>query len=100
MLACENWWLFEGLIVGLDEYRRRIDPPRKKSRPDVSFDYDVELEGMQKLADHEFRIVLRKAHPRFRWMLAMPQLSIVPREAVSKYGDTFGTPACRNRTLT
>jgi oligopeptide transport system substrate-binding protein len=80
-LSTKNWWLLSNTIIGLDEYRDQLG--------DQPFDYDADIKGMQKVNDYEFKIVLNEASPKFRWTLAMFQLSIVPREAVEEYGTRF-----------
>ena len=80
-LSTKNWGLLSNTIVGLDEYRDQLG--------DQPFNYDVDIKGMQKVSDYEFKIVLNEASPKFRWALAMFQLSIVPREAVEEYGTRF-----------
>ncbi len=87
-VSAANEWLLENNIVGLDEYRD-LHLEELRANSNAVFNYDADIEGMQKISEYEFRIVLKKAHPRFYWMLAMPQLSIVPREAVEAYGDDF-----------
>lgn len=77
----KNWWLLSNTIAGLDEYRNQLG--------DQPFDYDADIKGMQKVNDYEFKILLTEASPKFRWTLAMFQLSIVPREAVVEYGTRF-----------
>ncbi len=66
----------------------------KKSGDDgieeVAFDYDVPIEGFQKINDYEFHVILKEPVPRFMWVLAMFQTAIVPREAVETYGKRFG----------
>jgi ABC-type transport system substrate-binding protein len=79
-VGTKNWWLMDGTIAGLNDYRKNLKG---------DFDYAANIEGMQKISDHEFKIVLAEASPRFYWTMAMFQLSIVPREAVEKYGTKF-----------
>ncbi len=67
--------------MGLDEYRDQLG--------DLPFDYDVDIEGLQKINEYEFKVILKEASPKFPWTMAMFQLSIVPREAVEKYGTKF-----------
>jgi ABC-type transport system substrate-binding protein len=45
---------------------------------------------MRIIDDHEFEVVLDEPVTRFMYVLAMYQASIVPREAVEKYGSRFG----------
>lgn len=54
------------------------------------FDYDVEVPGLRVINDLELEVVLVSPVQQFRWKLTQFQLSVVPREAVEKYGDDFG----------
>jgi len=81
-VSSKNWWLLENTILGLDEaYERAADTG--------NFDYEADIEGMRKINEYEFEIEVKEASPRFMWTLAMFQMSIVPREAVEKYGSKF-----------
>jgi ABC-type transport system substrate-binding protein len=78
----KGWWLLKDTIVGFDEYR-------KEQNQADQFDYDQPVEGMVKISDHEFEILLNEPFYRFIYTLAMFQTAIVPREAVEFYGDRF-----------
>lgn len=54
------------------------------------FDYDADVPGLRVINDLELEVVLVEPIQQFRWKLAQFQLSVVPREAVEKYGDDFG----------
>ena len=82
----ENWWLVDKLIKGFNEYK---DAQAKAVDAGGSFDYDASVEGMRIINDREFEIELNEANQQFAWRLAMFQFSIVPREAVEKYGTGF-----------
>lgn len=77
------FWLVENTIVGFDEYKAEQEAAGK-------FDYSVEVPGLKLIDDYQFEVVLKKAATRFQWTLAMFQMSIVPQEAVEKYGQKFG----------
>ncbi len=79
----KSWWLLKGAIKGFDAYREAQNAAEK-------FDYDVPVEGMKVIDDQTFQVVLTEPVYRFMYVLAMFQLSIVPREAVEKYGTKFG----------
>lgn len=79
----ENWWLLKDTILGFDEWKEAQNAA-------ATFDYDAPVEGFRKLNDREFEIVLKQPVYRFLYILSMFQTSIVPREAVEKYGDDFG----------
>lgn len=74
----ENWWLIDGQIKGLEPQ------PRGES-----FDYDAPVEGLVKISDKEFEIVLTKPVHRFLWVLTMFQTSVQAREAVEHYGRDY-----------
>lgn len=77
------FWLVENTIEGFDQYKAAQEAAG-------TFDYSVEVPGLKVINDLEFEVVLKKAATRFQWTLAMFQMSIVPREAVEKYGQKFG----------
>lgn len=78
-----NWWIVRETIQGFDEYREQQNAAEK-------FNYDAPVSGMKILNDREFEITLVEPIQRFLWTLTMFQTSIVPREAVEKYGNRFG----------
>ncbi len=82
-VSLKSWWVLENTIVGLDEFR-------KTQNAAANFDYDAPVEGFEILNDHELKVTLKEPVTRFLWTLAMFQTSIVPREAVEKYGTRFG----------
>ena len=81
-VSLKNWWLVENTIVGFDEYRKTQNDADK-------FDYDVAFEGLKRINDYEFEVKLVEPVTRFMWVLGMFQTSVVPREAVEKYGTRF-----------
>ncbi len=82
----KSWWLLKELIEGLDEYK---EEQGKRVEAGGAFDYSAPIAGFKKVDDHRFQIVLREPVYRFMWILPMAKLSIVPREAVEKYGTGF-----------
>lgn len=79
----KNWWLLEGAIKGMDDFKTAQNAEGK------AFDYDAPVEGLVKVSDHEFKILLTRPVFRFQYILTMFQTSIVPREAVEMYGKDF-----------
>lgn len=75
----KNWWLLDGAIVGLEA-------PREGE----AFDYGAPVAGLVKLSEKEFEVELTKPVFRFLWVLTMFQTSVVPHEAVERYGKDFG----------
>jgi len=73
------WWLLKDTIAGFDEYRT------EQNENAAGFDYDLPVEGMVEINDHEFEIVLKQPFYRFIYTLAMFQTAVLPREAVEYY---------------
>jgi ABC-type transport system substrate-binding protein len=82
----ENWWIIKDLIVGLDEYKEEQGAAVKAGK---KFDYEKPVAGLKKISDTKFQVVLKQAIQQFRWKIAQFQMSVVPREAVEKYGEQF-----------
>jgi ABC-type oligopeptide transport system substrate-binding subunit len=83
----ENWWIVKDCIVGFDQFQKDQGEAVKAGK---KFDYDTPVAGLKEISDHEFEVVLTKPVTKFRWVLTQFQTSIVPREAVEKYGSRFG----------
>ena len=75
----KGWWLMKDTIVGFDTYRTQ------QNENAAGFDYDLPVEGMIKINDHEFEVVLQQPFYRFIYTLAMFQTAVLPREAVEYY---------------
>lgn len=70
------WWLLEGKIKGLDEWRK-------------SADYGQEVPGLQVVEKNTLRITLTKPFAMFTHLLAHPHAFIVSKEAVSHFKEDF-----------
>lgn len=78
-----SWFLLSGVVEGLDAFRERT----KKER---EIDYDkVEIPGLVKVDKYQFKIKLKQKNPLALYSLAASSVSIVPKEAVKKYGRAF-----------
>ncbi|MDQ3231337.1 MAG: ABC transporter substrate-binding protein, partial [Pseudobdellovibrionaceae bacterium] len=77
-----TYTLIQGMIVGMDEFRAA------SSKDGKAFVYDKnEITGVKKLDDSTFTITFVQESPLNFHPLAFNGLSIMPREAVEKYGD-------------
>ena len=75
------YWIFEGRIVGLDEYHEKsIKGP---------VDYDEVVDGIQATDRYTIQIKLKEPYPQLIWVLTMSYTFAVPREAVDFYGKEF-----------
>jgi ABC-type transport system substrate-binding protein len=84
-----GWWVFDGKIVGLDDFRKATEalpPLPEQIHPAL---YDQEVVGLRTLDDSTLRIELTKPYPYFKYLLAMPYAAVIPREAVEHYGEDF-----------
>ena len=84
--AFESWWILKDSILGFDEWK---EAQAKRFDAGQGTDYDAPVEGMVKIDDHNFEIILARPVYAFIWKLAQFQLSIVAREAVERYGPEF-----------
>jgi oligopeptide transport system substrate-binding protein len=72
-------WLWQGRIVGVDEWK------------EAGSDYSAEIEGLKALDRHTIRIRLIRPYPQLVYTLTQGYASIVPVEAVEKYGKEFAS---------
>ena len=84
-VSSSGYWLVDGKIEGIGAFREASRDPAEPT------DYSLDVPGLQALDDRTVRIRLERPDPEFLWALAMPYLSLVPREAVEAYGEQFGT---------
>ena len=81
----KNWWVFEGRIVGLDEFRKYT----RQLGPGEEPDYDRAIEGLQTPNDLTLVVKLTKPWPQILYLLAHLPTAPVAREAVEYYGKTL-----------
>lgn len=74
-------WIFEGRIAGLDDWRTKV------SKGEATF--DTPIEGWSAPDSHTLVIKLTKPYYQLHYVLAMGYASVVPKEAVDKYGKEF-----------
>lgn len=70
-------WLWQGRIVGLDEWA------------EAGADYDRPVEGLRALDDHTLEVQLLAPYPQLTYTFATAFSALVPREAVEHYGREF-----------
>lgn len=73
--------LVQGRIEGLDQFHEALKEGKGK--------FDDEIAGLRAINENELKIRLTKPTPQIIDILAIPSFSIVPREAVEKYGSDF-----------
>lgn len=81
-LQSTGWWLLDGKIAGLNEWRDKYASAEKVN-------YDDAVEGLKKIDDHTFQFKLTKPFPQFLYALAMPFTFAVAKEVVEHHGQEF-----------
>lgn len=81
-LASPAWWLLEGKLVGLDDWRKSV------LKEGVA-DYTKRVEGLRALDRYTVQLKLNQRSAQLLSILAMPNTGIVPKEAVDTYGKEF-----------
>jgi len=76
------WWLFDGKIEGLNEWR---EASQKAGKPD----YSAKISGLKAIDASTLEIKLKSRSYQFVYALAMPATSVVAHEAVEEYGPEF-----------
>jgi len=77
-----GWWLLDGKIKGLNEWREKYADLDK-------VDYDEVVEGLKATGKYTLEFKLTKPFPQFLYSLAMPFTFATAREVVEKYGKEF-----------
>jgi ABC-type transport system substrate-binding protein len=78
--ASTGWWLLDGRIEGLNEFRER-------SGGGEATDYDLDVSGLKAPDRTTFVVRLTKPYPQFLYIVTMTYLAAVPREAVEYWGE-------------
>jgi len=73
-----GWWIFDGKIVGLDEFRETT----MEAETGEDVDYSIDVEGLKPLDPHTLQIKLKKRYPQLPYVLAMPYAVPVAHEAL------------------
>ncbi|MEK6706420.1 MAG: ABC transporter substrate-binding protein [Candidatus Poribacteria bacterium] len=81
-LVSSGWWIFDGKIVGLNEWR-------EAASKSGAADYSKEVEGLKAIDRYTIQIKLIQRSSQFIYALAMSFTFVVPREAVEQYGKEF-----------
>jgi oligopeptide transport system substrate-binding protein len=80
-LKGEGWWILDGHVKGLNEWREKLSKNQGK--------FEDPVEGLTAPDDHTLIIKLPKVYYQLNFVLAMPYTSVVPHEAVEKWGEEF-----------
>lgn len=83
-LLSPGWWIFDGKIVGLNEWRDQVSKTG-------TVDYSKTIEGLKALDRYTLQIKLKARSYQFPYFLAMPFAGVVAKEAVEHYGKEFAS---------
>lgn len=75
-----GWWLFDGKIVGLNEFRNAAGDDFEKFK-------SLNVAGLQAPDDHTLVIKLKERYPQMMYSLAMGFTSPMPLEVLEEYGN-------------
>lgn len=81
-LASSGWWIFDGKIAGLNEWR-------EEASKSGSANYGKSVSGLRATNRYTIQLQLTQRSAQFLYFLAMPFTGIVPKEAVDHYGKEF-----------
>lgn len=85
-----GWWVLDGWIQGLNEWRDKAKDAPKMSEGDAAWKvYEEEVVGLKALDDHTLVVKLTKPYPQFSYVLSMVFTVPLPQEAVRHYGEEF-----------
>jgi ABC-type transport system substrate-binding protein len=85
----KNWWIFDGKIVGFDDFREYT----KTCDDSEDVDYTRKVEGLYAPDKYTIVIKLKKPWPQIKYMLAHLPTAAVAKEAVEYYGkDIINNP--------
>lgn len=87
-LLSPNWWMFDGMIVGLNEWREKLKAAKKEDRAPILAE---DIPGIKATASHTLELKLTKAYPQLLQVLSMTHASVVAKEVVEKYGEEIGS---------
>lgn len=80
-LKGEGFWIFDGKIKGINEWQAKLQKGEGK--------FEDPIEGFSAPDDKTIVIKLTKPYYALNYILAMTYTSVVPKEAVEKYGEEF-----------
>ncbi len=81
----QSYFLLKGMVLGMDEYRAQTE---KLSGQTINYD-SLDITGVKKIDRYSISLTLTSPNLLFLYAFAASPLSVVPREAVEKYGDDF-----------
>lgn len=78
----QGWWLFDGRIKGLNEWRSIVGTDLEKF-------FTTKVEGLEAIDDHTLVIKLKEPYPQLQFALTMNFTSPMPEEAIKATKNDF-----------
>lgn len=91
-----GWWLFEGKIKGLDEFRNNFINSKKKYENEKKYIeamLESKVEGLESKGDYDLTIRLTQPYPQLIYALAMAFTSPIPSEVILATGNSLNETA-------
>jgi ABC-type transport system substrate-binding protein len=82
-LGSVNFWLFDGVVEGLNEWRDALEKAPPSERAAL---FAKPVKGFEAPSPYELIIRLKRPYPQLRFILAMTNTAVVAREVVEHYG--------------
>ncbi len=79
------YWMLRGKLKDLDRFHAATE----RALPGDNRPYDQKIGGVLIRDERHFSLLLTAPDPRFLYLLAMPNLAIVPRSVVEAKGEAF-----------
>jgi oligopeptide transport system substrate-binding protein len=95
-----GFWVIEGQIKGLDEFRNKAldlskeGPPEDEDKPWREHLNDTQVEGLKVVDDQTIKITLNQPYPQFLYAITLSYGAAVPREAAEYYGEDLFRKPC------
>ena len=95
-----GFWVIEGKIKGLDEFRNNAlqkskeGPPEDEDKPWREYLNGTEVEGLKVIDDRTIKIALNESYPQFLYAITLSYGAAVPREAAEYYGEDLFRKPC------
>lgn len=86
-IQAQGFWLFEGRIVGFDDYKKKVKEAKDKPIEEL---LKIDVPGFQAKDDHTLIVKLTRPYPQFLYILTLPFTSPLPLEILKDKMDEKG----------
>ena len=86
-LDSSGWWIVDGRLLGINALRDKL---AKTVPAQVAKVLEEPIEGIRALDRYTLQIRLQKPCPQFTQLFTLGPTAVLPKEAVTEYGDSIG----------